>query len=355
MVAWGQELARLVLGQGLLADCAAVIYSDYGKGALSRLPEPLWPRNLRVPVLVDPKGFQRESDFAGAFLLKVNALDTGLHPPLTPRSVLAYVESCCLSLDVRHMVVTDGPRGLWGYTRGDPLPFHVPGHDVPIADVTGAGDTTMAALTAALTAGEPLDQASRVANLAASLAVSQYGTTVVGWFEINQAAARSDPAYKRVRGADEARLWAEAARAGQNRTVVLTNGCFDVLHPGHVDLLTRAKAMGSLLFVAINSDAGVHALKGAGRPVLPEESRLDMLASFVQVDAVALFQDEAELHALVLALKPNFLVKGTEWVGQRVTGADYVAKNGGQVVFLKHQHQISTTALLQGASVAATS
>ena len=130
--------------------------------------------------------------------------------------------------------------------------------------------------------------------------------------------------------------------------MAFTNGCFDVLHPGHLDLLVKAKAMGDLLVVVVNSDASVRGLKGEGRPVLDQDSRLRMVSSFVQVDAVCLFGDEHELAQYVTAFKPNFLVKGGDWRGKKVTGADYVSRHGGRVVFVPHTHSVSTTSLLSG-------
>jgi D-beta-D-heptose 7-phosphate kinase/D-beta-D-heptose 1-phosphate adenosyltransferase len=223
---------------------------------------------------------------------------------------------------------------------------HLPAAAREVYDVSGAGDTVVAALAAARAGGLDLADAARIANVAAGIVVAKVGTAVARPDELLRAlhAQRLLQAEGKVAGRDTAVERVAAWHRG-GLTVAFTNGCFDLLHPGHVSLLEQARASADRLVVGLNADASVRRLKGEGRPVQDEAARAAVLASLASVDLVVLFEEDTPL-TLLEALKPDVLVKGADYTRDTVVGADLVEGYGGRVVLAELADGHSTTATL---------
>ncbi len=314
----------------------AIIVSDYAKGVISA---PVLAKALaqakaaKIPVLVDPKGkdFHR---YAGAAVLTPNASElaaaTGM-PVGDDNAVVAAARVAMANSDVGAIVATRGAAGMTVVERNrDPVHLRVRAREV--FDVSGAGDTVVATLAAALAAGATLVQAAELANVAAGIVVGKIGTAVAGHTEVLEALyardllAADDKVVDLAGALDRVQRW---RRNGE--TVAFTNGCFDLVHPGHVSLLTQARAAASRLVVGLNTDSSVRRLKGESRPILDEAARATVLASFAVVDLVVPFDDDTPLR-LIETLRPDVLVKGADYTVATVVGADLVRAWGGRVV-----------------------
>jgi D-beta-D-heptose 7-phosphate kinase/D-beta-D-heptose 1-phosphate adenosyltransferase len=229
--------------------------------------------------------------------------------------------------------------------RGQPH-VHLPATAVEVFDVSGAGDTVAATLALAIAAGAGLADAAHLANLAGGLVVAKLGTDVVTAAELMAVAgsAQGEPGEIKIADRDRAREIVEGWRA-RGLKVGFTNGCFDLLHPGHVSLLSQAKAACDRLIVGLNTDASVSKLKGPTRPVQKEQGRATVLASLSSVDLVVLFGEETPLE-LIMAFRPDVLVKGADYTIETVVGSDIVLGYGGQVVLAELKQGQSTTNLI---------
>jgi D-beta-D-heptose 7-phosphate kinase/D-beta-D-heptose 1-phosphate adenosyltransferase len=247
------------------------------------------------------------------------------------------------------VVATRSEQGM--SVVAEPSVHHLPAEAREVFDVSGAGDTVVAALAAALAAGATLPDAARLANLAAGIVVAKVGTAVVRPDELTAALNRQgwEAAGAKVLSRAAAMERVEAWRR-QGRRVGFTNGCFDLLHPGHISLLGQARAACDRLVVGLNSDASVKRLKGESRPVQGESARATVLASLASVDLVVLFEEDTPL-ALIEALRPDVLVKGADYTIDKVVGADLVQGWGGRVVLaelVEGQSTTKTIAKMQG-------
>jgi D-beta-D-heptose 7-phosphate kinase/D-beta-D-heptose 1-phosphate adenosyltransferase len=314
-----------------LAAAAALVISDYGKGALpGDLPAELigLARAAGKLVVVDPKG----ADFAryrGAGLVTPNRRELERASGLEAGDDRA-VEAACRRLIARcglgGMVATRGEAGMTLVERDGPA-CHLRAEAREVFDVTGAGDTVVAVLGAALGAGIDSLDAARLANVAAGLVVGRLGTAVVRPDELRRALLAPDAkVVPRETLVEVATAW---RRAGLR--VGFTNGCFDLLHPGHLALLRRARAACDRLIVGLNSDASVRRLKGEGRPLQDEAARAAVLAALADVDRVVVFAEDTPL-ALIETLRPDVLIKGAEYTLEQVVGAELVRGYGGRVV-----------------------
>jgi D-beta-D-heptose 7-phosphate kinase / D-beta-D-heptose 1-phosphate adenosyltransferase len=326
-----------------------VVISDYKKGVLSAdtLREIITMASAKnLPVLIDPKGMDYAA-YQGATALTPNLhelhLATGL-PVQTPAEREVAGRVLLDRTGAQGLVLTCGKDGMVLYeANGNTLTVAAEAREV--FDVTGAGDTVIATLAMAHVGGGSLEEATRLANTAAGIVVGKLGTATVSRAELRRAC---DPACGSGEGKlmarNEARIALQAARA-QGKRVVLTNGCFDLLHAGHVQYLQSARAMGELLVIGLNSDASVRDLKGPSRPLVPERERALVLAALACVDAIVLF-DEPTPAALVAALEPDILVKGADYEGKEVVGRDTVERGGGRVELLPLYEGQSTTGLV---------
>ncbi|QIK39002.1 bifunctional D-glycero-beta-D-manno-heptose-7-phosphate kinase/D-glycero-beta-D-manno-heptose 1-phosphate adenylyltransferase HldE [Caldichromatium japonicum] len=311
----------------LLTEYDLLVLSDYAKGTLAD-PRPLiaLARAQGKPVLVDPKG----RDFAryrGALLLTPNRaeLEAVVGPCPDDARLRERAEALRLELGLEALVVTLGERGMILVHAGKTL--HLPTRAREVYDVTGAGDTVIAVLAASLGAGVGLADACALANCAAGLVVGKLGTASLSVLELERAyrGAVWQPILDR-----ESLLAAVAAARAAGERIVMTNGCFDILHDGHVTYLQAAKRLGDRLIVAVNDDDSVRRLKGPGRPVNTLEQRMAVLAGLAAVDWVSPFSEDTP-EDLILAVRPDILVKGGDYRIEEIAGAEFVIAQGGEV------------------------
>ncbi|NNF50981.1 MAG: bifunctional D-glycero-beta-D-manno-heptose-7-phosphate kinase/D-glycero-beta-D-manno-heptose 1-phosphate adenylyltransferase HldE [Gammaproteobacteria bacterium] len=329
-----------------LPHCDLVVLSDYAKGTLAD-PQALIlaARKAGVPVVVDPKG----ADFSlyrGAALLTPNRSEFERVAGVCPdeSELAARARAMVVELELDALLVTLGERGMLLVTAdGEPLWLAAEAREV--FDVTGAGDTVIAVMAAGLVAGLAPAQAAELANTAAGLVVAKRGTASVSESELRLAAHRRGIPGSGIVMAEQARKLMDEARA-QGQKVVMTNGCFDILHAGHVAYLAEARSLGDRLIVAVNDDASVRRLKGAPRPLNTLADRMAVLASLSAVDWVVAFSDDTPAE-LVCELLPDVLVKGGDYEAHEVAGGDCVKKHGGEVRILPLRAGRSTSRIVE--------
>lgn len=339
---------RLVrIATDAMAATSVTVLSDYRKGVLGadvaqRLIAAA--KALGRPVIVDPKGTDY-SRYAGADIVTPNRRElaeaTGLSLT-TEASIVAAAQVLLQRHNFGAVLVTRAEDGMSLITP-DAI-RHYPGEAREVFDVSGAGDTVVATLAAALAVQVPLFEAARLANIAGGIVVGKVGTAVARPNEILAAITPVTGALRKVVTPADA---AEAAERWRMRgyKVGFTNGCFDLLHPGHVHLLEQCRAMCDRLIVGMNSDDSVKRLKGPTRPVHPEAARAAVLASLASVDLVCMFEDDTPLNILTL-IKPDLLIKGADYTRETVVGADEVESWGGKLALAELLPGHSTTATL---------
>ncbi len=344
LAAAGAPLANDLAGQ--LAGCGALVLSDYAKGALED-PAPLIAaaRAAGVPVLVDPKG----TDFAryrGATLLTPNLHEFEAVVGACPSEgdLVARGEQLMNELDLEALLVTRGEHGMT-LLRPGAEELHLPARAREVFDVTGAGDTVIATLATSVAAGASLPDAVALANIAASIVVGKLGTATISAPELRRAVQQDQGSERGAVSLEQLQIAMADARS-QGERVVFTNGCFDIIHAGHVTYLEQAKQLGDRLVVAVNSDDSVRRLKGKGRPINPEDRRMAVLAGLEAVDWVVGFEDDTP-RPLLHALQPDILVKGGDYAGkEEVVGWEIVEGYGGEVKVLGVVDSVSTTAIV---------
>ena len=341
-------LAREIARHDLL------LISDYGKGVCT-------PNVLRAaigaaradgtPIAVDPIRGGSYEQYRGATLLKPNRVETELATGcriVTPEDAFRAGHQLCQQLELELAVVTLDRDGMT-LVRRDGQAQAFPTTARSVYDVTGAGDLVLAALGVCLAAGGTPEDAVRIANLAGGLEVEKFGASVVHRDEIrSQILSMVHPGIGKLMPLEKV---AESAvqRRRQGERVVFTNGCFDLLHVGHVAYLNEAAAMGDVLVVGINSDASVRRLKGPQRPMIGEVDRAAMLGALACVDYVVIF-DDATPHRLLEAIRPDVLVKGGNYQTQDVVGREVVESYGGQIRVAGCIDGVSTTRIIQSFS-----
>lgn len=333
------EDRRSLLDDAMAAMAAApgapLVLSDYGKGVLGDgiLADLIAAaRAEERAVVIDPKG-RDYTRYRGATLLTPNrhelSFATGL-PTETDEEVVLACRTLITDIDVSAILATRSERGMSLVDRHGI--YHFPARARAVFDVSGAGDTVVSIVAAALAAGAPLPLAARLANVGAGVVVGKVGTAVAHPAEILTALHASEfmDAEAKIATRETMQDRAEAWRR-QGWRIGFTNGCFDLLHPGHISLLNQAKAACDRLVVGLNSDASVKGLKGDDRPVQAESSRAAVLASLASVDMVVIFPEETPM-ALLEALRPDLLVKGADYTVDQVVGAEEVKSWGGKVM-----------------------
>lgn len=328
-----------------------LVLSDYAKGVLT--PRVIAKaiaaaRAAGKPVLVDPKS-QEFSRYRGASLLKPNARElarAARMPAGTDAEVIAAGEAVLKAQEIGALLVTRSEAGMMLLERGA-KPVALKARAREVFDVSGAGDTAIAALALGLAAGLPLNDAAAMANEAAGIAVGKRGTAVVFPQELARMLHDTDlaDASAKVRELGPARDLVQNWRAAGLK-FAFTNGCFDLIHPGHVALLAEARAQADRLVVGLNTDASVRRLKGPARPINSEMARAIVLASLASVDCVVLFDEDTPLD-LIKALKPDVLVKGADYTVATVVGADVVQAYGGRVHLARLVPEASTTKTIE--------
>ena len=349
------EDALIAAVEGRVGMADAVILSDYAKGVLT--PRVIAAviaaarragKDREIPVIVDPKGHDY-SRYRGATAVTPNAaeLAQALGRPATNDEATVRAGALALAgqLDCDIVMVTRGERGMVIVSReGEAASFDATARRV--IDVSGAGDTAVAGFTLALVSDAGLRNAAHLANVAAGIVVGKKGTALVTADELRDQLLSRPHFELREKVKDLAAIDAAvAAWRREGLTVGFTNGCFDLLHPGHVQLLCEARSHCDRLIVGLNSDSSVKRLKGPTRPVQPEAARSIVLAGLAFVDAVVLFAEDTPVE-LIARIRPDILVKGADYRLEQVVGHDIVASYGGKVVLANLIPDSSTTRII---------
>jgi D-beta-D-heptose 7-phosphate kinase/D-beta-D-heptose 1-phosphate adenosyltransferase len=333
--------------------CQAVVVSDYGKGTLPTAVLAATfeaARQAGVPTVVDPARGRPLEDYRGASILKPNryeaAAAVGL--PLPDEAALRRAGTQMLRLlDLDAAVITLEREGMF-VVRREGEPMLVPTRPRAVYDVTGAGDMVTATLAWALAGGASLDLAVDLANVTGGMEVERLGVVPIARAEVlNELRRQQYAAADKVKSLPELlEDLARRRRAGQR--IVWTNGCFDIIHSGHMEYLAFAKRQGDVLVVGLNSDASVRRLKGPARPINSVHERTRVLAGLSAVDYVVVFDDDTPIEQ-IRQVRPHVLVKGEDWRDKGVVGQEFVESCGGQVVLAPLVKGVSTTATIERA------
>jgi D-beta-D-heptose 7-phosphate kinase/D-beta-D-heptose 1-phosphate adenosyltransferase len=325
----------------------AIILSDYGKGTLNGVERFIkLAKQLNKPVLIDPKG----SDF------KIYKQATLITPNLSEfEAVVGHCQNqqqlvekgmnLLKELDFKALLITQGEQGMTLLTAEE-KPLHLPTHAREVFDVTGAGDTVISVLAASLAAKKTLAEATVLANMGAGIVVGKLGTATVNTEELAYALQGQRAHHKGVSSLKEVKQAMQMAKQ-EGETIVLTNGCFDILHPGHIRYLQQARELGERLIVLVNSDDSVKRLKGPERPVNNLQYRMEMLAALECVDWVLPFENDTP-KAEIDQLLPDILAKGGDYTEiTTIAGHKSVLANGGEVKILSFIEGHSTTSIIE--------
>jgi D-beta-D-heptose 7-phosphate kinase/D-beta-D-heptose 1-phosphate adenosyltransferase len=346
------EAEVIDLVAAMLPRVGAVVISDYAKGVLTERVIRATiegARELGKPVIVDPKALDY-AIYQGATVITPNRKELAeatRRPVARHEQVAAAAAELARMVGSRAVLVTLSEEGMLLHVEGAE-PVHVPAYPVRVRDVSGAGDTVVAVLAALLAVGADFESAMRAANAAASVVVGKRGTAAVSAMELR---ARILPAAALAAEEKIVFDWAVADERvrewrAQDLRVGFTNGCFDILHPGHVKVLAKARAECDRLVVGLNSDASVQRLKGEGRPIQDAQARADVLAALEAVDLVVVFEQDTPLE-LIKRLRPTVLVKGGDYRKEDVVGREIVEADGGQVVLVELVPGHSTTSIVR--------
>lgn len=347
-----QENAAALPGDGIvnilsgsLKGAGAVVLSDYGKGALTEVTAMITAcRDVGVPALVDPKGTDF-SKYRGASVITPNQGEFEAVAGIceSDEQLVERGQAMLADLDLDALLITRSEKGMLLLEAGqEPLFLSTQAREV--YDVTGAGDTVIATLAGALASGHGYSAAAALANVAAGLVVRKIGVATVTPGEISIALHQRGQGGRGLVGLDELRLMVEESRQ-RNERIIMTNGCFDVLHAGHVAYLEEAKSLGDRLIVAVNDDDSVRRLKGESRPVNELEDRMLVLGGLAAVDWVVPFTDDTPAK-LIAAVLPDVLVKGGDYKPEEIVGAKDVLENGGEVRVLAFRKGHSSSRII---------
>jgi len=311
-----------------------IVLSDYNKGVLtpSVIASIVASAALSgTPVLVDPKGSDY-GRYGGATLLTPNRKEAEAASGVAIRDVASLTQAAGIIMDtvgLQHLLITRSEEGMSLFSKGGEV-VHIPTVAREVFDVSGAGDTVLAALAVGIASGCGMAEAARLANVAAGIAVGKLGTSIVTPQEIIDVVALSHhDSDSKIKSRDVLALLISAEKE-RGKQVVFTNGCFDLLHAGHVKYLQKARGLGNLLVLGLNSDASVRRLKGAKRPLICEDERAHILAALDCIDYVTIFDEDTPLE-LIKSLKPNILAKGGDYSLDGVVGREIVEEYGGRV------------------------
>src|SRR5271169_1096166 len=338
--------------EAAMTKAGAVVLSDYAKGALTqRVIRAIIDaaRRLRLPVIVDPKGHDYRV-YRGATLITPNAkeLAAAIHRPVaTDAEIAAAAAELAHMVESDAVLVTRSEAGMSLHVEGQ-APIHIPAYPVKVRDVSGAGDTVAAVMAVLLAMKTPYEFAMRAANAAAAVVVGKRGTSTVSLAELRHRilpAASLAPEDKIVFDWSMLDERLDTWRRHGLR-IGFTNGCFDLLHRGHVKLLAEARAACDRLVVGLNSDASTARLKGKGRPINPAEGRAEVLAALEAVDLVVVFEEDTPLE-LIKRVRPTVLIKGADYKREDVVGRELVEAGGGAVILVGLVPGHSTTSLVR--------
>ena len=300
-----------------IAKTDLIIVSDYGKGTVSNARKLIQSaRKLKKKILIDPKG-KDFTKYKGANLITPNKseFENIMGKVGSKKDLENKAKKMLEHLDLESLIVTLGSEGMYVLTKSNKKIFgsFINAYPQEVFDVSGAGDTTISALGAALSEANDIFSAAEFANLAASISVSKLGTSTVSKDEVTNL---------------------ETSKSNREQVIVFTNGCFDIIHSGHLDLLKEAKSYGDKLIVGLNSDKSVSKLKGPERPIIGQSERKKILSALKFVDEVIIFNEENPLK-LIKKLKPSILVKGADYTKEQVVGGAFVESYGGEIKLVK--------------------
>ena len=336
-------LSRL---QHYIAGYGALILSDYGKGTLSQVQQMIQiARQANVPVLIDPKGTDFER-YRGATLLTPNMseFEAVVGTCHSEQEIVDKGLALIKQFDLTALLVTRSEKGMT-LIRPQQEAFHLPTQAQEVFDVTGAGDTVISVLGTAIADGRSLEEACYLANVAAGIVVGKLGTSTVSTVELENAIHRRSENGFGIMSEQELKQAVAKAKA-RGEKIVMTNGCFDILHPGHVSYLANARKLGDRLIVAVNSDASVKRLKGEQRPINNLETRMAVLAGLASVDWLVAFEEETP-QRLISEILPDLLVKGGDYKPEEIAGSKEVWANGGDVKVLNFENGYSTSNIIK--------
>ncbi|XKM13001.1 bifunctional D-glycero-beta-D-manno-heptose-7-phosphate kinase/D-glycero-beta-D-manno-heptose 1-phosphate adenylyltransferase HldE [Orbaceae bacterium ac157xtp] len=328
-----------------LPQSKILVLSDYAKGVLSSVQDIIkLAKQNNVPVLIDPKGNDFER-YRGATLLTPNMseFEAVVGVCESEDDIIEKGYQLIEDYDLKGLLITRSEKGMTLLQIGKPL-YHLPTQAKEVYDVTGAGDTVIATLASALAAGCSLEDSCYLANAAAGVVVGKLGTSTASQVELEDALrARTQNGFGVM---DEDALLAMVTKARQRgEKIVMTNGCFDILHAGHVSYLANARKMGDRLIVAVNSDSSVKKLKGDSRPINPLAQRMIVLGALESVDWVVPFEEETP-QRLIAKILPDILVKGGDYKPDEIAGGKEVIAAGGEVKVLNFEDGCSTSNII---------
>lgn len=331
----------------MLDGVTAVVISDYGKGFVTEELCQIIIRQARankIPVLVDPKG-KRAAKYRGATAITPNNKEfmdlNGLSSIPDEEGIRSIGYRFCQDNQFDYLIFTRSEKGISTISGETGEKRDYPTVAKEVIDVTGAGDTVVTTLALAMSAGFPLKHCVKIANTAASIVISRFGAAQTTVEELN-AALR--PSAKSSKTLDETLARIEDLRR-QGKKIVFTNGCFDLVHAGHISSFRQAREFGDVLVVGVNSDASIRRIKGEKRPIVDLKNRMALLSALECVDFVIPFEDDTP-QTLIETIRPDVLVKGKDWEGKEVAGGAFVKSIGGRVEFIELEQGLSTTNII---------
>ena len=311
-----------------IAKTDLIIVSDYGKGTIFNARKLIQSaKKLKKKILIDPKG-KDFTKYKGANLITPNKseFENIMGKVGSKRDLANKAKKMLEHLNLESLIVTLGSEGMYVLKKSNKkiIGDFINAYPQEVFDVSGAGDTTISALGAALSEGNDIFSAAEFANLAASISVSKLGTSTVSIDEVTNL---------------------ESSKGNKEQVIVFTNGCFDIIHSGHLDLLKEARSYGDKLIVGLNSDKSISKLKGPERPIIGQSERKKILLALKYVDEVIIFNEENPLK-LIKKLKPSILVKGADYTKEQVIGGEFVESYGGQIKLVKLAKGKSTSNII---------
>jgi len=326
-----------------------LLFSDYGKGLLSEafLQQVIGVANKSgKPVIVDPKGLSFKK-YTGATAITPNKREASLAVGIEifdDESLTAAGEKLPSEISVQNVLITCGKDGMILFEAGK-RPYWIEAEVRQVFDVSGAGDTVLAVLGLGIASGMSFREAAALANIAAGIVVGKVGTATVSREELQAALGPPVAASAaKEKSMSDLGLLAERLR-GEGKTIVMTNGCFDLLHVGHIRFLSASKEMGDVLIVAIDDDDSVRMVKGKDRPVISAEQRVGIISALDCVDYVTLFSTN-ELEGLIETIRPDVLTKGSNYTTGTVSGRELVERFGGRIALIQITEPVSSTQII---------
>lgn len=332
----------------LMRDITVVIISDYAKGFVTEELAQIiiqTAKERQIPVLVDPKGTSAKK-YRGATAITPNNKEflelTGLSGIPDEDTIAAAGKKFCEDNDFDYLIFTRSEKGISTVSRETGEKRDYPAVVKEVIDVTGAGDTVVTAIALAMGSGFRLSKCVRIANVAASMVISRFGAAQTTIEELTAAMYQKPNV---MPNEDEILAQIEILKS-QGKRIVFTNGCFDLVHAGHISSFYQAREFGDVLVVGVNSDASIRRIKGDKRPIVDLKNRIALLSALKCVDFVIPFEDDTP-QTLIERVKPDVLVKGKDWEGMPVAGGDFVRANGGSLEFINLEQGLSTTSIIE--------